>query len=168
MAGYDGMFLRWEGTEEQTADFKAHQGYEWLWESSASLSPNRSRIWAHSMLHNYGDLMGLHNKTHPFVGYDWSDNHLGHEDSPASHARFGAWSGEVNASNVEIFAWTLLNFLQLRTEVYQGPVIGVWGSDYRFMNASLNFGDTSRPSSVDCAAVIAATPATSRLRGAKK
>ena len=42
--------------------------------------------------------MGLHNKSLPYVGYDWSDNHLGHEDSPSSHKRFGAWSSEVNAS----------------------------------------------------------------------
>ena len=54
------------------------KGYEWIWESSASLSPNRSRIFAHSMMHNYGDMMGLHNKSHPYVGFDWSDNHLGH------------------------------------------------------------------------------------------
>ena len=32
------MFLRWEGTDEQTADFRARGGYEWLWESSASLA----------------------------------------------------------------------------------------------------------------------------------
>ena len=83
--------------------------------------------------------MGLHNKTRPYVGYDWSDNHLGHEDSPASHKRFGAWSGAVNASNVEDFAWTLLNFLRLRASVYQGPIMGAWGSDYRFMNASINY-----------------------------
>ena len=58
-----------------------------------------------------------------------SDNHLGHEDSPTSIEKFHAWSGNVNATNVETFAWTLLNFIQLRTTVYQGPIMGAWGSD---------------------------------------
>ena len=71
MAGYDGMFLRWEGTAEQTTASQGNGGYEWLWESSASLSANRSRIWTHSLMHNYGDLMGLHNTSHPEVGFDW-------------------------------------------------------------------------------------------------
>ena len=72
MAGYDAMFLRWEGDEGQTSEFQAPgQGYEWLWEGSDSLSSNRSRIWTHSMLHNYGDLAGLRNVTEPRVGFCW-------------------------------------------------------------------------------------------------
>eukprot|EP01051_Picozoa_sp_SAG22_P022021 SAG22_NODE_5108_length_1084_cov_1.345178_1_plen_73_part_00 len=71
--------------------------------------------------------MGAHNKSHPGVGFDWSDNHLGAEDSPVAIKRFGAWSGPVNASNAEHFAWTLVNLLKQRTAVYQGPVLGVWG-----------------------------------------
>jgi hypothetical protein len=47
------------------------------------------------MMHNYGDMMGLHNKSHPYVGFDWSDNHLGHEDGPVARKKFGAWSGKV-------------------------------------------------------------------------
>ena len=31
MAGYDGMFLRWEGTDAQNKTFMANQGYEWIW-----------------------------------------------------------------------------------------------------------------------------------------
>ena len=68
MAGYDGMFLRWEGTPEQTVEFQAHHGYEWLWESSASLSANRSRIWTHSMFKNYGELR----KRHSLLSCPWT------------------------------------------------------------------------------------------------
>ena len=88
LAGYDAMFLRWEGDEGQSREFQGvGQGYEWLWEGSASLSPNRSRIFAHSMLHNYGDLAGLRNSSlsdacciqnasdafccNPLVGFVW-------------------------------------------------------------------------------------------------
>ena len=31
MAGYDGMFLRWEGTDAQNKTFMANHGYEWIW-----------------------------------------------------------------------------------------------------------------------------------------
>eukprot|EP01051_Picozoa_sp_SAG22_P006677 SAG22_NODE_444_length_10453_cov_8.586343_8_plen_122_part_00 len=113
------MFLRWEGTDEQTAAFQAHGGYEWLWESSASLSSNRSRIWAHSMLHNYGDLAGYHGdapaceeKGCRTYGFDWDDGHQPY-DYP------------VNASNVQLYARMLKEFVLQRKPVYQGPILAV-------------------------------------------
>ena len=133
MAGYDGMFLRWEGTDAQNASFIANQGYEWLWESSASLSANRSRIFAHSMFHNYGDLAGFHGTTAEAtaagVGFDWDD---------------GGSAAPVNSSNVGHFAAALKEFVQQRKPVFQGPILAVWGSDYRFMNASLMYGNMKK------------------------
>ena len=42
MAGYDGMFLRWEGTDAQNRSFMANQGYEWIWVNAPRLfSPLR-------------------------------------------------------------------------------------------------------------------------------
>ena len=43
MAGYDGMFLRWEGTDAQNRSFMANQGYEWIW-VNAPLAP----VFSHS------------------------------------------------------------------------------------------------------------------------
>jgi hypothetical protein len=103
MAGYDAMFLRWEGDEAQTREFREGEdkGYEWLWEGSDSLSPNRSRILAHSINGNYGDLAGLRNSSvsdaccienasnafccNPEVGFCW-DVSLAHHGMPARAA----------------------------------------------------------------------------------
>ena len=117
MAGYDGMFLRWEGTEEQKAHFLATGGYEWLWESSASLTANRSRIWTHSMYQNYGSLTGFRGDPPiPGVGFDWDD---------------GGGAMPVNASNVGGFATAIKQFVTDRKVAFQGPILAVWGSDYR-------------------------------------
>jgi hypothetical protein len=45
LAGYDGMYSRWEGTAEQRAKFVTEKAFEFLWDASDVLSPNRSRIW---------------------------------------------------------------------------------------------------------------------------
>lgn len=38
----------------------------------------------------------------------------------------------------------LKEFVQLRKPVYQGPILAVWGSDYRFMNASVMYSNMGR------------------------
>jgi hypothetical protein len=165
MAGYDAMFLRWEGDEAQSRKFqgpgarvetrttraRASHGYEWLWEGSDSLSANRSRIWTHSMENNYGDLAAHRNTSeaqpsccshnasdrsccNPLVGFCWDDDHTGHESRTAA----------VTPENVEAFAHTLAGFVRQRQAVYQGPILAVWGSDYRFHNASKMYGNMSK------------------------
>ena len=50
----------------------------------------------------------------------------------------------MTPQNVEVFAHTLAGFARGRRNVYQGPMLAVWGSDYRFHNASKMFGNMSR------------------------
>ena len=45
MAGFDGMFSRFEGTEAQRLRFSEEQAFEFLWDASGSLPSNRTRIW---------------------------------------------------------------------------------------------------------------------------
>lgn len=118
MMGFDGMVLRFEGPWEMRQEWMAERKFEFYWQGSANLPTNRSEIFAHVIEWNYGDICGL--------GLCWPGN-------PA-----------VNSSNLEELAQRLVLFLQQRRSVYRGPLMGVWGSDFRFTDAASMFGNMSR------------------------
>ena len=69
------------------------------------------------MYQNYGSLTGFRGDPPiPGVGFDWDD---------------GGGAMPVNASNVGGFATAIKQFVTDRKVAFQGPILAVWGSDYR-------------------------------------
>lgn len=107
------MFSRWEGTASQRATFVEEKSFEFLWDASASLTPNRSRIWAHVINGNYGDL----------AGFQCGQNDTGHSwikpDIPCTPETEGLsfmWPDAipVNSTNVATYADMLASFAKFR------------------------------------------------------
>eukprot|EP00039_Didymoeca_costata_P024844 m.11690 g.11690 ORF g.11690 m.11690 type:complete len:1093 (+) comp4504_c0_seq1:95-3373(+) len=127
-AGYDGIVLRFEGPDAMRAQWDASQDYEFLWEGSSVLSSNRSRMAAHVIRWNYGDMLltGRNGSKYgyrgPAVSFDFSQRVL------FSHA------------DVQRYARDLVSWSRNRGSVYRGNRhLAVWGSDFQFQNAGLWF-----------------------------
>eukprot|EP00041_Stephanoeca_diplocostata_P029027 m.846990 g.846990 ORF g.846990 m.846990 type:complete len:521 (-) comp23479_c0_seq1:3314-4876(-) len=141
LAGFDGMFSRWEGTPEQRAVFAREKAFEYLWDASASLTPNRSRIWNHIINGNYGDFAGFrcgqsdagHSWEKPNVTCTLRNSELTFKWPP---------SAPVNATNIASYAELLVAFVHHRHQVYQTNAhLLVWGSDYLFTDAGVMFAN---------------------------
>ena len=117
--------------------------YEFVWHASKSLPQAQSQIFTHVINGNYGcarvcrtsdaeclclsdttvfthiamlprsDLMG--------DGYDWE-----YDDNPA-----------VNASNVANLTAKFAAWAKARVTPFRGPLLAVWGSDFKFATASV-------------------------------
>ena len=63
LAGYDGMFSRWEGTAAMRDGWVAERAHESIWEPSAELGGPDHTIWSHMISGNYCDLIKVLNWT---------------------------------------------------------------------------------------------------------
>lgn len=162
--GYDATYMRWAGTDDMFTKWKNEQAFEFLWEPSSArtgMASNNSRgadnrILTHIMKHNYGDLAGLSNGTlrftwesDPFPVYELK--YVAEEESEENqrHGYSGPHFGTsmpgdpVDESNVHAYAKLFLEFIEDRRAIFQGPILAVWGADYRFTDASVMFGNMS-------------------------
>lgn len=98
----------------------AEKAFEFLWEASATLSSNRTRVLTHIIRYNYGDMLGSRGDglVNPELSFDFSVPRV------------------VNESMVERYSRALVDWSRKRATVFQGPHLAVWGSDFRFVNAS--------------------------------
>ena len=170
--GYDATYMRWAGTDDMFDEWTDEHAFEFVWEPSSSetgLASNKSRgssnrIFGHIMKHNYGDLAGLANGA---LRFTWDQDFFPLyeleyvEEEEASynqqllskkHREFGVASHTIKSTpgaavtddNVDAYADLFLEFVRDRRDQYQGPILAVWGSDYRFTQASYMYGNMSK------------------------
>ena len=167
--GYDATYMRWAGTDDMFAEWTQQHAFEFVWEPSSAttgLASNKSRgadnrILTHIMMHNYGDLAGLSNGTlrftwegDPFPLYELAalkddeddySRYLGFSPREKTHPLEASPAGDaVDPSNVDAYADMLLAFVEERRECFQGPILAVWGSDYKFTQAPYMYGNMTK------------------------
>jgi hypothetical protein len=133
MMAYDGMVIRWEGRDvDMQASWTAEKAYQFRWQPSKVLSPNRSEMFCHIINGNYGDLVPQNSYVAGW-GCDAKDLARGKCKHPA-----------VNASNVGVVATALAALLQQKSLPYRsGPFMYPWGRDFFFVEANHAFGNMS-------------------------
>jgi len=168
MNGYDATYMRWAGTDDMFTKWTDDHAFEFVWEPSScetGLASNKSRgqgnrIFTHIMRHNYGDLAGLSNGT---LRFTWDRDFFPLteleyvEEEEAEYSRqfkhgvnkdtvtvMSTPGDAVNDGNVAAYADMLLDFARERRPNFQGPILAVWGSDYRFTEAQYMYGNMSK------------------------
>eukprot|EP01116_Phalansterium_solitarium_P019430 TRINITY_DN5407_c0_g1_i1.p1 TRINITY_DN5407_c0_g1~~TRINITY_DN5407_c0_g1_i1.p1 ORF type:complete len:801 (-),score=286.01 TRINITY_DN5407_c0_g1_i1:107-2509(-) len=121
LMGYDATVIRFEGSGPVQANWTDDRGYEFIWQGSKNLKKEESEIFTHTLQHNYGDLLG--------IGFDFDSTANPANNPPITNTNIGNRS--------QLLASTLTNM----SSYYRGPLMAVWGSDFRFKNASYNFGN---------------------------
>ena len=172
--GYDATYVRWAGTDSMFDEWTKDHAFEFIWEpssSSSGMASNKSRgegnrILTHIMKHNYGDLAGLTNGS---LRFTWDEDffptmyeleYVEEEERTFSQEFFSTYDGEpsspippqlrstpgeaVDDSNIGAYANMFLDFVRDRREQFQGPILAVWGSDYRFTQAQYMYGNMSK------------------------
>eukprot|EP00048_Salpingoeca_helianthica_P016244 m.231252 g.231252 ORF g.231252 m.231252 type:complete len:935 (-) comp18297_c0_seq1:121-2925(-) len=118
LMGYDGMVIRFEGPDDMRRQWTQNKWFEYIWHGSANIPSNRSGIFTHVIEWNYGTFVGQ--------GFNWG---------PTSS------NPSMNASTVQAAADRVAAWAYNRTQVYQGPILIAWGSDFNFPDAHAMFGN---------------------------
>eukprot|EP01102_Stenamoeba_stenopodia_P016404 TRINITY_DN5735_c0_g1_i1.p1 TRINITY_DN5735_c0_g1~~TRINITY_DN5735_c0_g1_i1.p1 ORF type:complete len:722 (-),score=108.19 TRINITY_DN5735_c0_g1_i1:1110-3275(-) len=126
LMGYDATVIRYEGNSSLFSAWNETKTFEFIWQGSRNLPFEESSIFTHVIEHTYGEIMEGPGNWAPT--FDWE--YIG--------------SQPVDSSNIQALSEELASFLITKASYFRGPFLAVWGNDFRFPNASVQFGNMSQ------------------------
>lgn len=151
LMGYDGSVIRFAGYEAMRNLWNQTRAFQYLWVGSRNLNEAESAQFMHVIGGNYGDLIvraprgggaaRAGRRARPLTrpgarcaqgqGFNFEDNNA-------------TTNPPITPDNIAARAAALANVLWGQAQIYRGPLLTVWGSDFRFVNAHRQFGNMTQ------------------------